>query len=227
MAKTNSLEKEIQSRQLGNMFFALFLAVVWAVIGLFLGIGQLSTFTVNPGRTMPEPDKRDVRKLYVVKGSERNVTFKSDLDAFLSDEPGVITITVDQLNAWAKGQIKRTNQTEEQDEIEVAPLVPNFNIVDGKLTVFLQLKLSVKARDLKTSYYAEGIFVPADGSIVFQPKATYLGSARLPPLLLAPLLNHKLMSVYGQTDKYGEVLQAWGRVKDVRIEGDTLKIIKG
>ncbi|MEM9227255.1 MAG: hypothetical protein AAGA45_04750 [Verrucomicrobiota bacterium] len=227
MANPTKLEKEINSRQLGNLLVALFMAVVWAAIGLSLGIGQLASITVNPGRTMPEADKREDRKLYVVKGSERNVTFRNDLEALLNDQPGVITVSVDQLNAWAKGQLKRTNVNEEQDGVEIEPLVPSFNIIDGKLTVFLQLKLAIQDRELKTSYYAEGTFSPSGDLIVFQPEATYLGSARLPPVFLTPLLNDKLLAVYKQIEKYEEVLQAWQRVKDVRIEGDTLRIIKG
>ncbi len=230
MPKPSQKQRDADNRQLGSLVLSILLAVFWCVVGLFAGIVQLASTSVSPDIGIPAEDERKPRTIYFPKANDRGTSqYESQLGKLIADGPATIKLSSAQLNAWAKGGRRPSKPTGEG--AEAAPsmdaLLPSFRIIDDKLAIFLYLEFNIQGEIYKTSFHTIGRFSSESGRANFVPEVTYLGSALLPPVLVAPLIEDTLLKGYGQSEYFGEVLKAWSSVKSARIENDVLVLTKG
>lgn len=228
-------------------------AVLGLFLGVLLACVYLVAKPVKVVKEMPkEPEKGVVYYLDGSRDSAKARALPGKRQSFIAGS--TVSLTEDELNAWvatwssalpaaqpsapakspAKPEAKPPAKPGEKPAQPAAatvasqgmlvPTAPTFRIRDGKLQIGVQCKINLAAygfaKDLIVQ--AEGGFKKSGDHFVFAPDTVYLGSCPVHKLVavVGPLVD-KITGLYAPPD---EIKGAWDKVKDVAVEGNTLKL---
>ncbi|WP_309381437.1 hypothetical protein [Cerasicoccus frondis] len=213
----------------GNFATSLVLGVITAFVGLLIGVGALAVKPAAEVRNMPDEDKIEPKTVYYVIGNDRGGEYKALLRAFLEQKPGAIKLSEEDLNRWASDNFKFSKAKQGEEEggfLTLKPNTPNFRIANGIMTIGMTVEVAAFGKSEKLRFQTSGVFVPAGGGYAFQSFDSYLGSAHLPSVGIAPVVSGTLYGVFENTEQYPALNQAWMTLSNVSLEGDALLLVR-
>jgi hypothetical protein len=211
--------------------------IIGAVLSLALGAVLAVAFLVaKPVAAVKElPKERPVGTVYYIEGSRSTENGKQWLrKKQLLTEGSSVTLNEDELNAWITTETAAPPPAKPAAGQKAAPPAPtaglielgtpNFRIHDGLLQIGSKGTLNLDWFGLKQSIIVQvaGRFVKQGGGFVFAPEQFCVGSCpihRLPGL--GGLVFRRLLAKEKVPD---DLADAWKKLTDVSIEGNTLKL---
>lgn len=229
MAKRKRRTDKDRDAHGGSLGGAILLGLLSALLGLFLGIAHLASQPVQTVRNLPSEQDREPETVYYVTGSDRGgAGFRVVEGELLSGAPMDSTVTELELNAWSRANFRfdsADTTTAGPGIIGILPATPNFRIADDLLQIGMELKVSAFGQERAMIYQARGV-LQRNGEYLFVPEAVYLGAARIPPFVLAPLLNRKLLRPFELAENWQSLHSAWASLSEVSIEGNELRLVR-
>jgi len=210
-------------------FQVTFGALFSVILGVALGAGLLVLRPVVVVKQ--EPKEREKGIVYFVDGSRDSGRGREALakrQAFLAGES--ITVNEDEINTLVAAAIKAgaapgtpaaaANPSAPSDAAYLSAGLPSVRIRGGSLQLGVRLGSSLLAQ--KFVFQAHGGFVRRGDTFVFEPKSMYLGSCPLERLpFVAGYVRERILSEYPLP---ADMKAAWAKLKDVVVEGNTLKL---
>ncbi len=201
----------------GEVVFGALLSVVLGVVlcAVWLVLKPVPTVTEAPRK--PEPGT-----VYYIRGSADSDLGKAWLrkrHAFLDGQS--IGLTEDELNMAVATPMERPKtEPGREDEVGLTPGVINFHVARGKLQVALPVKVAFFGRTVIVQ--ASGDFERRGGFFQFVPTELYVGSC---PVERLPVIRSLVLKrIYAAQDIPDELVAAWDKLSEVRIEGRVLKL---
>lgn len=207
-------------------------AVLSLVLGAVLGAALLIARPVATVRELPKEEDRTRGTVYYVEGSRetakaRQATAKQK--ALLAGQS--VNVTEDEINAIVAAATtpppapaaKAGEKKEEPAETGMlSPGTPNFRIRDGVVQIGVPVTINALGLGEKVIVQARGGFVKRDDMFVFEPQELYVGSC---PVQRVPLLSGFVRNQVLANQKIpDEMIEAWKKLSDVSVEGNTLKL---
>lgn len=240
-------DKNIQKALYGPSYLEVALG---AILGIAVGIfAACLYFIFKPVEKVDKMPKEPVANVvYVIPGKESSTRargWQAKQKTFL--EGGEILLREEELNAWGatlsdykpvdpKAPVKPVAPAkpaatgkpgdpaaEEPAEVFFAASAPNFSIKDNRLQIALVCKLNYYGIGSDVWVKVTGRFTRTGDTYKFTSEEFYFGSC---PLHLIPaassFMTGRILADLKITD---EMVQAWGRVNPIIIEGDQLKVV--
>ncbi|MBC2593130.1 hypothetical protein H5P28_02540 [Ruficoccus amylovorans] len=230
MPKKSQRERDAENRSTGSLLTSLVLALCFALLGFVLGVTHLALMPVQTVRKLPAQGDRDPRVVYYVQPSGGSApTYQIKENTLYSREGGTVSVSADELNTWATNTFRFARAPEGTDEggVVLIPSSPRFNLTDGSLNMAVMLEVRAYGKTHKVLFQTQGAFERGADGVVFVPQESYLGSAKLPPEVVTPLVNNFIYDIFASSEAGEALLEAWDNLSDVRIEGNTLQLVKG
>lgn len=224
MAVKTRKEREKKARE-ATLGGSLILALISAAIGVSAGIWTFASNPVVEVRDMPPPDQRQPGVVYLVRGSDQaSVGYRPKLDMLLAGRPGTYAFSEKELNTWARDTFRFTTAgNNDGSGIRITPSTPNFRLTeDGVVQIAMNTEISAWGSSRKMWYQVRGEFNEDNGYSHFQAEETFLGSAKIPPLGVATMLNSMILGMFTGTTETEKLMNIWSRVDSVRVENSTL-----
>ena len=242
-------DKNIQKALYGPSYFEVALG---AILGIAVGIVAAGLYFVfKPVEKVDKLPKELVPNVvYFIPGKESTTRAKgwqAKQKTFL--EGGEMMLREEELNAWGatlsdykpidpKAPVKPVAPPKkatppkpgapiepevEEPEVFFAVGAPNFSIKENRVQIALVCKLNYYGIGSDVWVKVTGRFTRTGDSYKFTPAEFYFGSC---PLHLIPVastfMTGRLLAELKITD---EMVQAWGRVNLILIEGEQLKVV--
>ncbi len=212
----------------GSLGGALLLGGLSALLGFFLGIAHLAHQPVELVRTLPAADERAPRTVYYVAGQDRGgAGFRTVQAQLLSGEPMAARLSEAELNAWSRESFRfdAEDASIARGLIAILPAPPRFHMTDDVMHIGMNLNVSLFGREQEMTYQALGDFVQ-NGDFRFKAAEIYLGSARIPTVILGPLLNYILLRPFEYAETWQTLRPAWSGLSDVAVESSNLVLLR-
>ncbi|GHC02608.1 hypothetical protein [Cerasicoccus arenae] len=214
----------------GSLGGSIVLGAVTALIGLFLGILALALDPVSEMRDQPAEDKIEAKTVYFILGKDRGGNYKGKERAFMERQTGALRLSEEELNRWAVDTFKFSKPKKGEEEnvgmINLKPSAPNFRITDGIFQIGMSVEVIAFGQKHKMRYQAKGDFVPTAEGYAFEPSSSYLGSAHLPSVGVAPFVGDTLFGVFQNAEQYAALHEAWISLTSVTIDGNSLVLVR-
>jgi hypothetical protein len=204
-------------------------AVLSLLLGIVLAIVLLVFKPVMVSRVVPKEGERDPRAVYYIEGQHtgsRRAEALAKRKAFLDGQS--VTIGEDEINALVAAGTTPTpaeagqpkGATARNDALAVGMV--NFRIRDGVMQVGAPVQVRVLGLDQRIIVQARGGFAKSGDVFVFSPSELYLGSC---PVQNLPFLARYVRNQFVAAQPIpADLAAAWGKLADVAIEGDVLKL---
>jgi len=204
-------------------------AVLSLLLGILLAIVLLVFKPVTVSRVVPKEGDRDPKLVYYTEGQHtgsRRAEALAKRKAFLDGQS--VAIGEDEINALVAagmtpapaeaGQAKV--MTAQSDALAIGTV--NFRIRDGVMQVGAPVQVRVLGLDQKIIVQARGGFAKSGDVFVFAPSELYLGSC---PVQNLPFLPRYVRNKFVAAQPIpADLSAAWGKLADVAIEGDVLRL---
>lgn len=215
MARTRSGPSTV-----GLVFSSLFALL----LGFFVGYINLAMKPAQVVREIPDEEERVDNTNYLVLGGQGGGgSYRGKERMMAGETAGTYTLNERELNTWARASLaSRPVQPNEGGPSFVQFEPPNFRIGEGELTVMVPIVFNVGEEGRTTYFEATGVFENEAGGVAFVPREVYLGSARTPTPILAPLLREIVMLQYREREAYEGLQEIWRNVEAVDIEDNEL-----
>lgn len=200
------------------------IAAVLSVIVGFVGAAAFLMFQ-TPERVseLPDPDDRELGRLYFVEGKSGNAshdTWQPKEAAVKTGRSGRLSLVEEELNRWA-AQSLQPDQEAEQGFISVEPGQPEFRIADSLLTIRSPLTWSAFGVSQTFDAQTSGELVQRDGTYVLDHGRVYVGSCPLPGMLGRRLVR----DVTATFDLSAELREGWASLESVELDEDALRLV--
>ncbi|GAB1488023.1 hypothetical protein MASR2M8_04660 [Opitutaceae bacterium] len=198
-------------------------AVLSLMLGVLLATAYLVTKPVATVRELPKKEDRVRGQVYFIEGSKdanKGRTWLRKRQLLLEGQTAEIPLTEDELNTGLNEAPKPAESGASQALIE--PSSVNFRIREGDLQVALPSTLNLIGYRIPVLVQARGGFERDGDRFIFVPDEFYIGSLaanRLP--FLRGMVTSRLLAA---KTVGSELIEAWGKVSAVSINGDTLQL---
>ena len=230
MSRKRQKEKDIENRSAGGLIVSLILALLCALVGFVGGVVHLALIPAQTVRKQPTGDERKPHTVYYVQPTTGSApSYEMKEQALLGAQRGTITLTAAELNTWAADTFRFAKPPSEMEgSVVMIPSSPKFNFAeDGTLSMAVMLEVKTYGKSHKVLFQTQGTFTMGAEGPEFVPEESYLGSARLPREVVTPLIGDFIYKIFSSAEASWPLQDAWNQLSDVRIEGNTLKLVKG
>jgi hypothetical protein len=200
--------------------------IIGAFFSVLIGAVLAAAWLVfTPVKKVPELPKDPVPgKVYYIAGLTRSANGRQWMrKRQLFTDGTTISLNEDELNS-AMGSLapQSAGKDEAAQSAMIVPGAVNFRIHDGRLQIAAPVQLNIAGLQAKVRVIAQGGFVREGPGFVFAPSRLYVGSCRVDrlPVLPGMILRRVLESVNLPAD----LKAAWGRLANVAVEGDQLRL---
>lgn len=201
-------------------------ALLSVLIGVVLAGVWLITKPIEKVREIPaEPVAGTV---YYIEGTANGSSSREwmvKVQQFVAGQS--LTLTEGDLNTAYRAKAAEAEQAK-KDEPKAEPGMLNagqlnFRIADSELQIGAPVDVSVLGFQTKIQVFAQGVFERSGSTFAYAPTRFYIGSLRVDKLpVVGGMLMHKLLAAANLSD---DVTGAWGKLGDVKIEGNQLQLI--
>lgn len=196
-------------------------AILNVVLLVFLGAFVVSVYFVfKPARQVAAlPTRPDSGVVYFVEGKTHAAAknyWAEKRRKINSGQPYDIGLREQELNAWMASGFKAENA----GSFALLPDVPNFRVADGEIQMAIPFKVVLFGKAFPLILQTRGKIVREAGGFVFKADKTYAGSLPL------HFFGDALVScVSGLIEPESGVRDAWGRLSEVEINGNILRLV--
>jgi hypothetical protein len=205
---------------------------IGALLSVLIGLALCAVWlTSKPVETVREMPKEPVSGMvYHIEGSA-NATkgrqWESDRKMLIAGKS--ITLTEDELNTAVKtlttdaAKVAIANKTEEKPAVKmINPGTLNFRIQDSMLQIGAPVELNYYGIATKVQVVAQGTFERSGDKFAYAPTKFYVGSC---PIVRLPVIGEKILDlILANAPIPAELIEAWGKLANVTIEGSELKL---
>jgi len=197
-------------------------AALSLALGAVLAAGYLLVKPVQTVRELPKEEDRPAGQVYYVEGSKdvtKGRTWMRKRQLLLEGQPAEIPLVEDELNAWVAEGAK---PAAEGSPALIAPTSINFRIRGGEFQIGAPATVNFLGYSRPVVFQARGSFERRGDRFVFEPREFYAGSLAVDrlPFLQGFILNRLAAAKPPPED----VVNAWSRLSNVVVEGDTLRL---
>jgi len=199
----------------------IFFSILFAVIGLACGIGQLALVRVIEVRKMPDEEAIQSKAVYYIRGKETATdSYRPKERALFESRSGIYRFNEEELNSWARNAFKFSRaRADDGGILDVNPSLPNFRIEDSELQISMVIEFDLyNAERQKSRFQAIGTFEEEGDVWQFKPHTAYLGTAKLPGILIAPMVTSLCISMFENQEIYPKLQEAWLGLDVVKLE---------
>ncbi len=216
-------EKEKQARE-ATLGGSLFMAIISALIGLLAGIWTLAGTPAIEVRDMPPEDKQEPGAVYLLRGADQaSVGYRPKLDLMLSGRPDTYSFSEKELNTWARDTFRfATAGSDNEGLIRIVPAAPNFRLTENGMQIAVNTEVAAWGNSRKLWYQVRGVFDNGQGVPGYKVDETFIGSAKIPPVGMAALLNMQVLRMFKGMPEAEKLLNLWSRLASVRVENGAL-----
>jgi hypothetical protein len=198
-------------------------AALSLILGAVLAAAYLVVKPVATVRELPKEEDRVRDQVYFVEGSKdsnKGRTWLRKRQLLLEGQTAEIPLTEDELNAGLNDAPKPAEAGAAPALIE--PSAVNFRIREGVLQVALPSTVNFIGYRIPVVFQARGGFERDGDRFAFVPDEFYVGSLAVNRL---PFLRGAVTSRLVAAKAVGpELIEAWGKLSAVAINGDTLQL---
>jgi len=199
--------------------------VLGAIIGIVLGaVLGAASLIVKPAELVAKlPDEPAKGTVYVIEGAKDTAGGRQGnvkRQAFMNG--GGVSMTEAELNAAIGSVAKAGGGADASAAAMLAPGLPNFRIEDGKLQIAVPTTLSVAGFNFPVLVVGRGAFENRGGGFAFVPDEFQIGSLNATQLpFLKGFVTSRLIAASAPAE---DVAAAWGKLRNVSIEGNSLTL---
>ncbi len=199
-------------------------AVLSLLLGAVIAAGYLAAQPVETVRALPKEPDED--KVYYVTGSARSSLGRQWLrkkQMLVEQGAFEIELNEDELNTWMASSKSKPDGEEESGGIVVAKSI-NFRVKDGTFQIGLPCTFSLAGVTRDVVVQAQGSFERSGDHFAFKPSKLLVGqfdAATLP--VVGDFVYSRLM---GLQEIPPELVEAWGTLSLVGVDGDVLKLAR-
>lgn len=200
-------------------------AVLSGILGVVGAAAFLVLQTPETVSELPEPEDRELGRLYVVDGKQGDAsddTWEAKLRDIEEGSSGDVELVEEELNRWAAENLQAEDDDDrEKGFLHVEPDTPRFRIADNVLTVSAPLTWSVFGNTRTFDSQKSGSFTRRGDTYVLDQGRLYVGSCPIPGFLGNRLLRD-VVAFYNISD---ELRDGWAALESVAIEDESLKLV--
>lgn len=198
-------------------------AALSLALGVVLAAAYLVTKPVTTVRELPKEEDRVRDQVYFIEGSKdsnKGRTWLRKRQLLMEGQTAEVPLTEDELNAGLNDAPKAAEAGAGAAPGLIEPSAVNFRIRGGVFQVALPSTVHFLGYRIPVVFQARGGFARENDRFVFVPDEFYVGSLaanRLP--FLRGMVTSRLLDAKAVGP---ELVDAWGKVSAVAINGDTL-----
>lgn len=244
------MSKKIDRALYGPSWVEVFFgAILSIVLGVALAVAYLVAKPVAVVKELPAAEERDSGMIYLVEGSHdatKGRQWKAKHQQFMAGHS--VVLNEDELNAAvlaltspapaksapakppAQGNGKKPEPAKKADApaaealaTDLAPGLPNFRIRDGEMQIAVPVTVNALTLTLDLQVQARGAFEKRGDHYVFAPSTLFIGS--LPVDRIPVLAGFVLEKFYAGQTFPTDIVEVWGKLSQVSIEGPQLKLM--